>query len=157
MTPLPWRRDRHGLAPLAECPRVADLPEPRLSGGARYLGTELSARGGRPEGIRVADHGLGGAGSCRLSLSDEALDVVRLAGAFRIPAASLRGATGDRGSSGSPGARRFAVRWEHGEHHLTTRFELSPVKPVPGSTKKAVDRGAQPWVRALSKIAKENA
>ncbi|QWC85243.1 hypothetical protein KLP28_00110 [Nocardioidaceae bacterium] len=151
MTPLPWRRDRHGLPPLAECPKVADLPEPKLSAGARYLGTELAS----DATARVADHGLGGAGSCRLNLSAEALDVVRLAGAFRIPAASVRGAVGHR--SDSPQAHRFAVRWQHGEHHLTTRFELSPVKPAAGSTKKTADRGAQPWVRALSKIAKENA
>ena len=155
MTPLPWRRDRHGLAPLVDCPKVADLPEPRLSGGARYLGTELTPeRGDGPEGARVADHGLGGAGSCRLNLSAEALDVVRLAGAFRIPATSLRGAVGHRADS--PEARRFAVRWEHGDHRLTTRFELSPAKPVPGRAK-GPDRGAQPWVRALQKIVKENA
>ncbi len=137
---VPWRRHRHGLDPLVRTPPVTDLPEPRLSGGARYLDTTLaSATAAAEAGTRVSDRGLSGQGSCRLSLSDEALDVVRLAGSFRIPAAAVRGGRDDdRG----PGA--FAVVWQHGEHRLATRFELT-------------EPAARPWVRALAKIAKENA
>ena len=78
------------LPPLVEAPAVADLPEPKLISGGRYFGTTVSG-----DWLdRVVARGLGARSSCRLNLSGEGLDVIRLAGSFRIPAAALRGRPG---------------------------------------------------------------
>ena len=50
-----------------------------MQASARYLGTLDSA------GQKVIGRSLSAKSSARLSLSDEALDVVRIAGSFRIP------------------------------------------------------------------------
>ena len=76
-----WRRrgGRHDLPPLVEAP--ADLPAADLQADARYFGSTVSG-----DWLdRVVARGLGTRSGCRLSLSAEALDVIRPAGAFRIP------------------------------------------------------------------------
>ena len=139
-----WRRGgRHELPPLVPTPTVADLPEAKLQSGARYVGTTTG-------GERVTARGLGGRGSCRLSLSGEGLDVIRLAGSFRIPAGALRGARHDRGIAGKvvPPHGVLVVTWQHGEHLLDTGFRLTDDTSVTARH--------NAWVRTISKMAKEN-
>lgn len=171
-----WKRRgrRHDLPPLVACPEeprheasrreapaVADLPEPRLQAGARYFGTTVSG-----DWLdRVVARGLGARGSCRLSLSGEGLDVIRLAGSFRIPASALRGARHDQGIAGKvvPPHGLLVVTWQHGDHLLDTGFRLTPVEgpggDVVGTTSapdKSVTEIHNRWVRSISKMAKEN-
>ncbi len=136
-----WRRRgrKHDLLPLVETPAVADLPTPTLESGARYFGTTTSG-----DWLdRVVARGLGARSSCRLSLSDEGLDVVRLAGSFRIPAAALRGARHDRGIAGKvvPPHGVLVVTWQHGEHLLDTGFRLTD----PGDRQHALGPDASKW------------
>ena len=138
------RRPRHDLPPLVPTPAVADLPEARLQSGARYVGTTA-------HGERVTARGLGARSSCRLSLSGEGLDVVRLAGSFRIPAGALRGARRDE--------ETLAVSWQHGELVLDTGFRLTAAELSARSgagAPMAPDKYGS-WVRSISKMAKENA
>ena len=142
-----WRRRarRHDLPELVPVPSVAQLPPARLQAGARYFGTTTA--GSWLD--RVVARGLGARSSCRLSLSDEGLDVVRLAGSFRIPAGSLRGARHDRGIAGKvvPPHGVLVVTWQHGDHLLDTGFRL---------TDTSVTDAHQRWVRSIGKIAKEH-
>ncbi|MGZ4494024.1 MAG: PH-like domain-containing protein [Nocardioides sp.] len=147
-----WRRRgrKHDLPPLEPLPPVAELPEPRLQAGARYFGTTVSG-----DWLdRVVARGLGARSTCRLQLSAEGLDVVRLAGSFRIPTAAIRGARHDQGIAGKvvPPHGLLVVTWQHGDLLLDTGFRLSEV--TQGSkTTEAHDA----WVRSIGKIAKENA
>lgn len=148
-----WRHRsrKHDLPALVPVPPVADLPEAKLIGGARYFGTTVAG-----DWLdRVVAHGLGARSSCRLNLSAEGLDVIRLAGSFRVPAAALRGARHDQGIAGKvvPPHGLLVVTWEHGDLTLDSGFRL---------TEEAVaDRGVtvahNTWVRQISKMAKENA
>jgi hypothetical protein len=145
-----WRRraTRHELPPLVPVPDVAHLPDARLSGGARYFGTTLS--GAWLD--RVVAHGLGARSACRLNLSSEGLDVVRLAGSFRIPTQALRGARHDQGIAGKvvPPHGVLVVTWQHGDLTLDTGFRLTD--------EVVQDRGVteahNTWVRAISKAAR---
>ena len=144
------RRGRHDLPPLVETPPVAQLPTPRLQAGARYFGTTTSG-----EWLdRVVARGLGPRSSCRLSLSTAGLDVIRLAGSFRIPASALRGARHDQGIAGKvvPPHGVLVVTWQHGDHLLDTGFRLTELDPG-GRTVDVHDA----WVRSIAKMAKENA
>ena len=159
-----WRRraTQHDLPPLPEPPPVAELPAARLSSGARYFGTTVS--GAWLD--RVVARGLGARGSCRLSLSDEGLDVIRLAGSFRIPADALRGARHDRGIAGKvvPPHGVLVVTWRHGDLLLDSGFRLTLAElsgrgsagAAPASDKSVTERH-NAWVRAISKRARENA
>ncbi len=144
-----WRRRsrRHDLPPLVPVPAVADLPTARLQSGARYFGTTVSDSWLD----RVVARGLGARSSCRLSLSDQGLDVVRLAGSFRIPATALRGARHDQGIAGKvvPPHGLLVVTWQHGDHLLDTGFRLTEDGSVTDQH--------NTWVRTISKMAKENA
>jgi hypothetical protein len=144
-----WRRRsrRHDLPPLVPVPAVADLPAARLQSGARYFGTTVSDSWLD----RVVARGLGARSSCRLSLSDQGLDVVRLAGSFRIPATALRGARHDQGIAGKvvPPHGLLVVTWQHGDHLLDTGFRLTEDGSVTDQH--------NTWVRTISKMAKENA
>jgi hypothetical protein len=140
-----WRRRgrKHDLPPLAPTPPVADLPDAELTGGGRYFATTVAG-----DWLdRVVARGLGARSSCRLSLSREGVDVIRLAGSFRIPASALRGARQERGIAGKvvPPHGLLVITWEHGGYTLDTGFRLTD----PDS------HGA--WVRAISKLSKENA
>ena len=168
-----WRRraHKHDLPPLVACPEeprdeasrraaptVADLPPAKLQSGGRYFGTTTSG-----DWLdRVVARGLGARSSCRLSLSAEGLDVIRLAGSFRIPAAALRGARHDQGIAGKvvPPHGVLVVTWQHGEYELDTgfRLELSEPQAAPATTgsDKSVGERHNAWVRSISKMAKEN-
>ena len=159
-----WRRraHKHDLPPLVEAPAVADLPPAKLQSGARYFGTTTS--GSWLD--RVVARGLGARSSCRLSLSDEGLDVIRLAGSFRIPAEALRGARHDQGIAGKvvPPHGILVVTWQHGEYELDTGFRLTVAElsepQAAGATTgsdKSVGERHNAWVRSISKMAKENA
>jgi hypothetical protein len=139
-----WRRRgrKHDLPPLVPAPPVTRLPEPTKTGGARYFGTTVAG-----DWLdRVVARGLGARSSCRLNLSAEGLDVIRLAGSFRIPADALRGGRQDQGIAGKvvPPHGLLVVTWQHGRYTLDSGFRMTD----PDS------HGA--WVRALSTISKEN-
>ena len=133
---MKWFRRGPELPPLPEAPKVADLPEARLQSGGRYLGTTT-------DGERVTSRGLGSRGSVRMVLSDEGIDVVRLAGSFRIPVRALRGArhAGDD----------MVVAWQHGDSTLETSFRLTEDTAAAGG---ATDK-QRAWVRRISKLAKK--
>lgn len=147
-----WRRraHRHDLPPLVPAPAVADLPPAKLQGGARYFGTTVSG-----DWLdRVVARGLGARSTARLNLSPEGLDVIRLAGSFRIPAASLRGARHDMGIAGKvvPPHGVLVVTWRHGELTLDTGFRLTDESVADKGTTEAHNQ----WIRAISKMAREN-
>jgi hypothetical protein len=158
-----WRRRgrKHDLPPLVEAPPVAELPEARLQAGGRYFGTTVSG-----DWLdRVVARGLGPRSSCRLSLSDEGLDVIRLAGSFRIPADALRGAGHDKGIAGKvvPPHGVLVVTWQHGDQLLDTGFRLAPPAdlsaPDAARTAQSADKSVgelhNRWVRAIAKMARQ--
>ena len=155
-----WRRraHKHDLPPLVAAPTVADLPPATLQSGGRYFGTTTSG-----DWLdRVVARGLGARSSCRLSLSAEGLDVIRLAGSFRIPAAALRGARHDQGIAGKvvPPHGILVVTWAHGDYLLDTGFRLELSDPqaaiAASGSDKSVGERHNAWVRSISKMAKEN-
>lgn len=136
-----------GVPELVPVPAMADLPEARLQSAARYLGTVTEG------GEKVIGQSLSVKSSSRLSLSADALDVVRMAGSFRIPAAALRGATTSDEFDGRPVESLLVVKWTHGEHQWRTGFRLDPDKKrKTGPTPPDVDR----WVRTISKMARRS-
>lgn len=144
-----WRRRsrKHDIPALVPAPAVADLPTAKLQAGARYFGTTVSG-----DWLdRVVARGLGARSSCRLSLSGEGLDVIRLAGSFRIRADALRGARHDQGLAGKvvPPHGLLVVTWQHGDLVLDTGFRLSD----PSAT---TTDAHNVWIRSISKIAKEH-
>ena len=150
-----WRRraTKHDLPPLVPAPKVDDLPEARLQAGGRYFGTTVNG-----DWLdRVVARGLGARSGVRIVLSTEGLDVVRMAGSFRIPAAALRGARHDQGIAGKvvPPHGLLVVTWQHGDYLLDTgfRLEIDPRNPQTPDVTEAHNQ----WVRSVGKIAKENA
>ena len=146
-----WRKraTKHDIPALVPAPTVADLPPAKLQAGARYFGTTVSG-----DWLdRVVARGLGSRSTARLSLSQEGLDVIRLAGSFRIPADALRGARHDQGIAGKvvPPHGLLVVTWQHGDYLLDTGFRLSDVPTDKGTTE-----AHNVWVRSISKIAKEH-
>ena len=146
-----WRRRaaKHDLPPLEHPPSVRDLPDAKVGGGARYVGTTVAG-----DWLdRVVARGLGARSVCRLNLSPEGLDVIRMAGSFRIPAAALRGARHDQGIAGKvvPPHGLLVVTWEHGDYMLDTGFRLTD--------EVVADRGVteahNAWIRSISKLVKE--
>ena len=140
---------------LVPIPPVAELPPARLQAAARYLGTLDE------HGEKVVGAGLAARSAARLSLSNEALDVVRIAGSFRIRTEALRGAsTADRfGSRSVPDL--LLVRWEHGDHQWETGFRMEPSKSLKDAAKSGQKSTVEPrvgdWVRTISKLARGNA
>jgi hypothetical protein len=147
-----WRRRgrRHDLPPLVEVP--ADRPTPVLQAGGRYFGTTTSGNWLD----RVVARGLGARSTCRLSLSEEALDVDRMAGSFRIPATALRGARHERGLAGKvvPPHGLLVVSWQHGDLLLDTGFRLTEFD-VRGRARGVGDEH-EAWVQAISEMATED-
>ena len=119
------------LPPLPAAPKVSELPEARLQSPGRYLGTTS-------DGQRATAHGLGGHSSVRVLLSDEAIDVVRLAGPIRIPVQTLRGARHEGDA--------IVVSWQHGGSVLETTLRLTD------ETAAGDKQGA--WVRKIGKMAR---
>jgi hypothetical protein len=147
-----WKRRarKHDLPELVPAPAVADLPPARLQAGARYFGTTVSG-----DWLdRVVARGLGARSTARLNLSAEGLDVIRLAGSFRIPAAALRGARHDQGIAGKvvPPHGLLVVTWQHGDYTLDTGFRLTDQAVAD----KGVTEAHNQWIRSISKIAKEH-
>ncbi len=132
---------------LVPVPRMADLPPARLQSAARYLSTLDDA------GEKVVARGLASASTCRLSISGEALEVVRLAGSFRILADALRGATTGASFGGKPIRSLLVVRWEHGGQRWHTGFRLEDVENLKGVHTPDPDQ----WVRTISKMASNTA
>ncbi len=155
-----WRKraEKHDLPALVPAPAVADLPAAKLQAGARYFGTTVSG-----DWLdRVVTRGLGARSSARLSLSAEGLDVIRLAGSFRIPAEALRGAGHVQGIAGKvvPPHGLLVVTWQHGDHLLDTGFRLTGQAVAGPSTgaghPKGVTEAHNIWIRSISKLAKEH-
>lgn len=137
---------------LVPVPPMAELPPARLQAAARYLGTlTVPDDGGKAE--RVVGQSLAAKSAARLSLSAEALDVVRIAGSFRIPVTALQGASSGERFSGKAVPDLLLVRWSHGDHRWQTGFRMDPSKSMKDGTT-APDVGS--WVRTLSKLARRN-
>ena len=151
------------VPPLVPIPPIAELPPARLQASARYLGTlTVPTDGGAGE--RVVGQSLAARSAARLSLSAEALDVVRIAGSFRIRHEALRGARTGAHFAGKPVAELLLVRWEHQGNEWETGFRLDPARTVRDAVKAPIASGksaTQPdvgaWVRTLSKLARHNA
>ena len=148
---------RTKVPPLVPIPAIADLPPARMQASARYLGTLDTS------GERVVGQSLAAKSAARLSLSAEALDVVRIAGSFRINFSSLRGARTAEHFSGKPVTDLLLIRWEHEGQEWETGFRLDPARSIRDATKAPLAGGkaaAQPdagaWVRTLSKLARVN-
>jgi hypothetical protein len=161
-----WKRraTRHDLPPLVPAPPVSELPPAKLQAGARYFGTTTSG-----EWLdRVVAHGLGARSSARLSLSAEGLDVIRLAGSFRIPVEALRGARHDQGIAGKavPPHGVLVVTWQHGDHVLDTGFRLEAPRPAKNGGAREAGNAVQgrpgitdshnQWVRSISKLVRDH-
>ena len=110
---------------------VAELPKARLQSAARYLGTVNEAD------EKITGQSMAAKSSSRLNLSDEALDVVRMAGSFRIPVDALRGATTATHFAGKPVRDLLVVRWEHGEQQWRTGFRMDASKNTKGRSQRA--------------------
>ena len=146
------RRRAPRFPPLVPIPPVAELPPAKLQASGRYLGTLDEA------GERVAGQSLAARSAARLSLSAEALDVVRIAGSFRIPVTALRGASKGERFNGKPVPDLLMVRWQHGDHRWETGFRMDPSKSLDKLNRRqrttAPDVAA--WVRTISKLARHN-
>ncbi|MCZ4500795.1 MAG: hypothetical protein JWQ74_3350 [Marmoricola sp.] len=149
-----FRRASDGVPPLVDIPKVADLPPAKLNSAARYLGTVDAA------GSRVIGQALSAKSSARLSLSTEALDVVRMAGSFRIPVGALRGATKADQFLGKPVPDLLVIRWVHEGNDWRTGFRMEASRTLKDAAKKrggtAVPQ-VDDWVRTISKLSRGNA
>ena len=147
-----WRRRarKHDLPPLTPVPDQSEPAETpvTLRAGGRYFGTTVSG-----DWLdRVVARGLGTRSVCRLSLSDEALDVDRPTGSFRIPVAALRGARHDQGIAGKvvPPHGVLVVTWQHGDLTLDSGFRLTEFD-LRGGTRSPGDEH-DVWVRSISNM-----
>ncbi|MEP6816051.1 MAG: hypothetical protein ABI873_10920 [Marmoricola sp.] len=138
-----FSRDRLRLPPLPEMPKVAELPEPLEQSGCRYLGNVTGD-------ARVRLRGLGSAGTARIQVSMAGVDMVRLAGSFRIPATSLRSARDAADFDGRiVGANpSLVIRWQHGEHLPDSGFRL---QVADGSATESHAR----WTHSVRKVARK--
>ena len=151
-----WRRraTKHDLPPLPAAPAESALPRPMLEADARYFGTTVAG-----DWLdRVVAHGLGARSSARLSLSAEGLDVLRPAGSFRIPTASLRAARHDQGIAGKvvPPHGLLVVTWQHGDRTLDSGFRLQPVHRRRESTAGTVTDAHNQWVSTITTLVGEH-
>lgn len=152
-----FRRASSRIPPLVPIPPIAELPPAKLQASARYLGTVDG------DGQKVVGHSLSAKSSARLSLSAEALDVVRIAGSFRIRHDALRGArAGDR-FAGKPVRDLLLVRWTHEGNDWETAFRMEAASSVRDAAKAQLAGGTgavrpevDAWVRSISKIARGN-
>lgn len=143
-------------APLVPIPPISELPPAKLQASAKYLGTVDRT------GEKVIGQGLSAKSSARLSLSAEALDVVRIAGSFRITGQALQGARADERFNGKPVADLLVVRWQHDGRDWETGFRLEAARSVRDAAKAQLGNNAKTpvrpevnaWVHALSKLAR---
>jgi len=140
-----FRRREPKFPTLVPVPAMKDLPRARLQSAARYLGTFNA------DDEKVTGQSMAAKSSSRLNLSEEALDVVRMAGSFRIPVEALRGATTATHFDGKPVQDLLVVRWEHGEQQWRTGFRMDASK----NTKAAVSvPELDQWIRTISKMSR---
>jgi hypothetical protein len=134
------------FAELTPVPAMSDLPKAKLQSPARYLGTFTES------GEKVIGQSLSVTSASRLNLAAVGLDVVRIAGSFRIPAEAMRGATSVEEFAGKRVASLLVVRWEHDEHRWQTGFRMDVNKKIKsGPSAPDVDQ----WVRTISKMARK--
>lgn len=150
------RKDK--VPPLVPIPPISELPPAKLQASARYLGTLDES------GERVIGQSLSAKSAARLSLSNEALDVVRIAGSFRIRIDALRGARAGDSFRGKPVGDLLLVRWTHQGHDWETGFRMEAARSVKdaakaqlGSKGAAIRPEVDAWVRSISKLARGNA
>lgn len=155
-----FRRAADGVPPLIEIPKVSELPPSKMNSAARYLGTVDA------DGQRVIGQALSAKSSARLALSAEALDVVRIAGSFRIPLTALRGATSADHFLGKPVPDLLVIRWVHEGNDWQTGFRLEASRSLKAAAKeqkkKPTGRATtvpqvNDWVRTISKLSRGNA
>ena len=140
--------DGRGMAKLPAVPAMSDLPTAKLQSPARYLGTVDAA------GAKVVGQSLSVKSSSRLHLSTEGIDVVRMAGSFRVPVAALLGARTGTDFAGQSVQDLLVVRWEHDGQQLSTGFRMEPSKNIKkASSAPDLDQ----WVRTISKMARKRA
>ncbi|MDQ6641941.1 MAG: hypothetical protein M3Y66_05535 [Actinomycetota bacterium] len=139
-----FSRDRLSLPPLPAMPKVAKLPQPLEQSGCRYLGTVTDGR-------RVRVRSLGSAGTARIQVSGEGVDVVRLAGSFRIPVTALGSARDEAEFDGKrvDGHGALVIRWEHGERVLDSGFRLQVTQ---GGARETHRR----WARTVQNVARKS-
>ncbi len=134
------------FAQLTKVPDMADLPKAKLQSPARYLGTVTES------GEKVIGQSLSVQSNSRLNLAPVGLDVVRMAGSFRIPAEALRGATTGEEFGGKRVESLLVVRWEHDHQPWRTGFRMDVSKNIKsGPSAPDVDQ----WVRTISKMARK--
>jgi len=140
---------------LVPIPPISELPPAKLQASARYLGTVDAS------GEKVIGQGLAAKSAARLSLSAEALDVVRIAGSFRITPAALRGARAGEHFNGKPVRDLLVVRWAHHGDDWESGFRMEAARSVKDAAKAQLGTSKAPvrpevdvWVRALSKLAR---
>lgn len=151
-----FNRSAPKVPPLVPIPPIADLPAAKLQASARYLGTVDSS------GEKVVGQSLAAKSRARLSLSADALDVVRIAGSFRILPAALRGARSGDSFAGKPVPDLLVVRWTHEGDDWETGFRMEAARSVKDAAKAQLGNNARTpvrpevdtWVRALSKLAR---
>ena len=148
-------RNAPKIAPLVPIPPIHQLPPAKLQASARYLGTLDGA------GEKVVGQSLAAKSAARLSLSAEALDVVRIAGSFRILPGALRGARAADQFNGRPVRDLLVIRWTHDGAEWESGFRMEAARSVKdaakaqlGSTRAPVRPEVDAWVRALSKLAR---
>ncbi len=132
---------------LPPVPAMSDLPPARMQSPARYLGTLTE------DGEAVVGQSMSVRSSSRLHLSAEGLDVIRMAGSFRIPTAAMNGATTSSEFAGKPVDVLLVVRWDHGDQQWRTGFRLEAGKNLKSGTS-APD--LDQWVRSISKMARSS-
>ena len=140
-----FRRHEAKFPTLVALPPMAELPKAKLQSAARYLGTVNEAD------EKITGQSMAAKSSSRLNLSDEALDVVRMAGSFRIPADALRGATTATHFADKPVRDLLVVRWQHGEQQWRTGFRMDRSKNIKAAA--SVPELDQ-WVRTISKMSR---
>lgn len=159
-----FRHAADGVPELVPIPNISELPPAKMRSAARYLGTLDS------DGARVIGRALSAKSSARLSLSIEALDVVRMAGSFRIPISALRGATKAERFLGKVVPDLLVIRWVHEGHEWQTGFRMEASRSLKAVAKEQnkkkqgnthLNVTAVPqvgdWVRTISKLSRGNA
>ena len=149
-----------GVPPLIAIPKVSELPPSKMNSAARYLGTVDA------DGQRVIGQALSAKSSARLALSAEALDIVRIAGSFRIPISALRGATNADHFLGKPVRDLLVIRWVHEGNDWRTGFRLEASRTLKAAAKEQKKKQGNAgtavpqvtdWVRTISKLSRGNA
>lgn len=158
-----FRRNDQQVPALVPIPPIADLPTAKLQASARYLGTwTVPADGSAAE--RVIGQSLSAKSAARLVLSAAALDVVRIAGSFRIRGENLVGARNASQFAGKPVTDLLVVRWEHGGQVWDTGFRMDGARSVrdaakaqiAGASQAAIQPEVAAWVRSISKMSRQN-